>query len=37
VYIGFGSVIVGDPEEIIKQIIEAVIKAGVFCVFSSGW
>ncbi|KAG8868418.1 hypothetical protein FRC20_003433 [Serendipita sp. 405] len=37
VYIGFGSVVVEDPEEMTRTIFEATEKAGVRAVVSAGW
>ncbi|OAV90017.1 hypothetical protein PTTG_05137, partial [Puccinia triticina 1-1 BBBD Race 1] len=37
VYIGFGSVIVPDPEGMMNAIIEAVKEANVFAIVSGGW
>jgi len=37
VYIGFGSMVVSDPEEMTRTIIEAVLKSGVRAVISKGW
>lgn len=37
VYIGFGSIIVPDPEEMTRVVVEAVEKAGVKAILSKGW
>eukprot|EP00158_Paraphelidium_tribonemae_P007662 Partr_v1_DN28319_c0_g1_i1_m78867 putative May be involved in decane metabolism and autophagy. Involved in the biosynthesis of sterol glucoside (By similarity) len=37
VYIGFGSIVVPDPNELTRIIIEAVHRAGVRAVISKGW
>jgi len=37
VYIGFGSIVVDDPEKFTKMIFEAVEKAGVRALVSKGW
>ncbi|KAJ3088772.1 Sterol 3-beta-glucosyltransferase [Quaeritorhiza haematococci] len=37
VYIGFGSIVVPDPEGMTRIIIEAVKKAGVKAILSKGW
>ncbi|KAJ3215771.1 Sterol 3-beta-glucosyltransferase [Dinochytrium kinnereticum] len=37
VYIGFGSIIVPDPDALTRTIIEAVRKAGVRAIVSKGW
>ena len=37
VYIGFGSIVVSDPEHLTKIIIEAVQKSGVYAILSKGW
>ncbi len=37
VYIGFGSIPVRDTKQLTQQIVDAVLKADVRCVFSKGW
>jgi hypothetical protein len=37
VYIGFGSIVVDDPDKFTKMIFEAVKKAGVRALVSKGW
>lgn len=37
VYIGFGSIVVDDPDSMTKMIFEAVKKAGVRALVSKGW
>jgi sterol 3beta-glucosyltransferase len=37
IYIGFGSVIVQDPDAMSRTIIDAVVKAGVRAIVSKGW
>jgi UDP:flavonoid glycosyltransferase YjiC (YdhE family) len=37
VYIGFGSIVVDDPESLIKTVLDAVKKAGVRAIVSKGW
>ncbi|KAL1695557.1 glycosyltransferase family 1 protein [Schizophyllum commune] len=37
VYIGFGSVVVDDPEEMSRIIFEATAQAGVRAIVSAGW
>ncbi|KAF9934456.1 Sterol 3-beta-glucosyltransferase [Modicella reniformis] len=37
VYIGFGSMVVSDPEGMTKTITDAVVKAGVRAIISKGW
>jgi sterol 3beta-glucosyltransferase len=37
IYIGFGSIIVPDPEEVTRTIAEAVLKADVRAIVSKGW
>jgi sterol 3beta-glucosyltransferase len=37
VYIGFGSIIVPDPDALTKTIVEAVKKAGVKAIVTKGW
>lgn len=36
-YIGFGSIIVPDPDEVTKLITDAVLKADVRAIISKGW
>lgn len=37
VYIGFGSIVVSDPEAMTKCVIEAVKASGVYAIMSKGW
>ncbi|GAA99895.1 glycosyltransferase family 1 protein [Mixia osmundae IAM 14324] len=37
VYIGFGSIVVSDPDALTKTIVEAVNKSDVYAVLSKGW
>lgn len=37
VYIGFGSIVVPDPEGLTRTVNEAVAKAGVCAIVSKGW
>lgn len=37
VYIGFGSIVVSNPEEVIHTIMSAVAKLGVRAIISKGW
>ncbi|KAF9951280.1 Sterol 3-beta-glucosyltransferase [Mortierella alpina] len=37
IYIGFGSMVVPDPDGMTRTIIEAVIKSGVRAIISKGW
>lgn len=37
VYIGFGSIVVPDPEALTQTVNEAVSKAGVCAIVSKGW
>jgi sterol 3beta-glucosyltransferase len=37
VYIGFGSIVVSDPEGLTKTIVDAVQQAGVYAIISKGW
>jgi len=37
VYIGFGSIVVSDPESMTKCVIEAIVKSGVHAILSKGW
>lgn len=37
IYIGFGSIVVSNPAEMTKAVVESVLKAGVRCILSKGW
>ncbi|KAJ5421323.1 Glycosyl transferase family 28 [Penicillium cf. griseofulvum] len=37
VYIGFGSIVVDDPQKLINTIVLAVVRAGVRAIISKGW
>lgn len=37
VYIGFGSIVVSDSNELTRAVVESVQKAGVRCILSKGW
>jgi sterol 3beta-glucosyltransferase len=37
VYIGFGSIVVSDPEEMTRIVVEAVEQSDVYAVVSKGW
>jgi sterol 3beta-glucosyltransferase len=37
VYIGFGSIVVSDPDAMTKCVIEAVKASGVYAIMSKGW
>jgi sterol 3beta-glucosyltransferase len=37
VYIGFGSIVVEDPQAMTKSIVEAVQRSGVAAILSKGW
>ncbi|CAG7846562.1 Sterol 3-beta-glucosyltransferase; AltName: Full=Autophagy-related protein 26 [Serendipita indica DSM 11827] len=37
VYIGFGSIVVSDPDAMTKCVIEAVRESGVYAIMSKGW
>nr|XP_019049094.1 sterol 3-beta-glucosyltransferase [Kwoniella bestiolae CBS 10118]OCF28024.1 sterol 3-beta-glucosyltransferase [Kwoniella bestiolae CBS 10118] len=37
VYIGFGSIVVSDPEEMTRCVVEAVVESGVCAILSKGW
>ena len=34
---GFGSIVVSDPEEMTRCVVEAVIESGVHCILVKGW
>ncbi|ONH65121.1 Sterol 3-beta-glucosyltransferase [Cyberlindnera fabianii] len=37
VYIGFGSIVVSNPRELTKAVIDAVVDADVRCILNKGW
>ena len=37
VYIGFGSIVVSDPDAMTQCIIESVLESGVYAIMSKGW
>lgn len=37
VYIGFGSIVIDDPEEVTDLIVKSVKAAGVRAIISNGW
>ncbi|EPS42435.1 hypothetical protein H072_3612 [Dactylellina haptotyla CBS 200.50] len=37
VYIGFGSIVVSDPQALTQTVVDSVIKADVRCLLSKGW
>ncbi|WOO84798.1 Sterol 3-beta-glucosyltransferase [Vanrija pseudolonga] len=37
VYIGFGSIVVTDPDEMTRCVVDAVVDSGVCAVLSKGW
>ncbi|ODV58064.1 sterol 3-beta-glucosyltransferase, partial [Ascoidea rubescens DSM 1968] len=37
VYIGFGSIVVNDPRELTRAIVEAVVDSDVRCILNKGW
>ncbi|KAF2000541.1 glycosyltransferase family 1 protein [Amniculicola lignicola CBS 123094] len=37
VYIGFGSIVLDNPTAFTQTLVDAVIKADVYCVLSKGW
>lgn len=37
VYIGFGSIVVADPDQLIQTVLKAVQKAGIRVILSKGW
>ncbi|KAJ6261826.1 Sterol 3-beta-glucosyltransferase [Drechslerella dactyloides] len=37
VYIGFGSIVVADPQALTRTVVESVLKADVRCLLSKGW
>jgi UDP:flavonoid glycosyltransferase YjiC (YdhE family) len=37
IYIGFGSIVIDDPERMTKTLVEAVRQTGVRAIISKGW
>ena len=37
VYIGFGSIVVSDPESMTRCVVEAIQQSGVYAILSKGW
>ncbi|EGO02719.1 glycosyltransferase family 1 protein [Serpula lacrymans var. lacrymans S7.3] len=37
VYIGFGSIVVSNPQAMTRCIIEAIVQSGVYAILSKGW
>ena len=37
VYIGFGSIVVSDPDAMTKCVTEAIVKSGIYAILSKGW
>lgn len=37
VYIGFGSIVVSDPEAMTRCVVEAIVQSGVYAILSKGW
>jgi sterol 3beta-glucosyltransferase len=37
VYIGFGSIVVSDPDAMTRCVVESIIQSGVYAVLSKGW
>lgn len=37
VYIGFGSIVVSDPREMTKCVVDAIVESGVCAILSKGW
>ncbi|KAG8908117.1 Sterol 3-beta-glucosyltransferase [Tulasnella sp. 403] len=37
VYIGFGSIVVSDPEAMTRAVVEAIELSGVYAILSKGW
>lgn len=37
VYIGFGSIVVSNPKELTRTVVNSVLKAGVRCILAKGW
>ena len=37
VYVGFGSIVVSDPQALTQAVVDSVLKADVRCILSKGW
>ncbi|KAI5123707.1 hypothetical protein M0805_000302 [Coniferiporia weirii] len=37
VYVGFGSIVVSDPDAMTRCIVEAILRSGVHAILSKGW
>ncbi len=37
VYIGFGSIVVSDPEAMTRCVIDAIVQSGIWAILSKGW
>ncbi|KAG8901744.1 Sterol 3-beta-glucosyltransferase [Tulasnella sp. 408] len=37
IYIGFGSIVVSDPEAMTRAVVESVEQSGVYAILSKGW
>lgn len=37
VYVGFGSIVVSDPDAMTRCIVEAILRSGVYAILSKGW
>ncbi|KAH8120518.1 UDP-Glycosyltransferase/glycogen phosphorylase [Phellopilus nigrolimitatus] len=37
VYIGFGSIVVSDPDAMTRCVVEAIVRSGVHAILSKGW
>ncbi|KAF8344165.1 uncharacterized protein EI90DRAFT_3149570 [Cantharellus anzutake] len=37
VYIGFGSIVVSDPEAMTRCVVDAIVQSGVYAILSKGW
>lgn len=36
-YIGFGSIVVSDPDAMTRCVVEAIVRSGVHAILSKGW
>jgi sterol 3beta-glucosyltransferase len=34
---GFGSIVVSDPEEMTRCVVDAVVESGCYAILSKGW
>ena len=37
IYVGFGSIVIDNPESLLKMVVDAVTSCGVRAIISKGW